>query len=463
MLAANLTTSSLPEIIVSGTGQTAVFDNNFQIHAYLDKSGELYAVKSGYGNPDRLALRDRNLTIYEMTKHNRHISHLFDRGSFAIAFIFLLASLFSFLWIYFSQRNHIVFASVVKLVPLPLFILDKRGRLLAASNKGLQLYNADLKIKKHDFADLMPSQWQEQISSAISILHNKESVGFEEEIICETKNRQFRVQGIAIKNKTGILTNKLLFLTDISLHVNSQQTLEWAAMAQRLAHEIKNPLSILKLTLERLQISFEEHNPEHGPEYREQVDSMYEEVDRLRKATDGFMKLAKAEQPRFSSYPVKAVLDEVEQKYSGQLPKGIDFKIEEREQLPCINLDLDQMVIVFSNLIENAVRAMEGKGKLLLTAAVHQKINTGGSGQPTDFVVFELSDTGIGIPEKDIERVFDPFYSKGKEGTGLGMAICKRIIKEHHGTISLQSKINVGTTVYIEIPVRFKEIDHDKK
>ena len=110
--------------------------------------------------------------------------------------------------------------------------------------------------------------------------------------------------------------------------------------------------------------------------------------------------------------------------------------------------------MLFSNLAENAIRAMKGKGVLSLTVHLFDKIEPKNSIPINPKVVFELTDSGCGIQPEKLARVFKPFFSEGIGGTGLGLVICKRIVEDHSGKITISSKVGVGTTFQIELPIK---------
>ena len=126
------------------------------------------------------------------------------------------------------------------------------------------------------------------------------------------------------------------------------------------------------------------------------------------------------------------------------------IEINLSQELPTITLDRQQMKQVFINLLFNAIQSTPAKGKISIITRKRAKTNG-----PTEFIQVEVSDTGVGIPEEDLEKIFTPFFTtKAKEeGSGLGLAMTHQIIEEHEGTIDVQSKINQGTTFTINLPV----------
>jgi signal transduction histidine kinase len=457
----NLRGDLKPEIVITDRYQSIVLDQTFDIIAHIPAGGPPQSIRRGFENPALLTLTSNNkTTVFRLSKtENPFILPKTAKLVLIIFFVVTLAGVYLFFCFYRRSTSIRQLEMVFKHLPTDIILIDRKQRIMAISyTLQSRLQKPKSVFMKREYKGVLPAALADRVAQILDQLENKKSDVVKAD--AELGQRKLEIQ--AIKWNT-IPHAKLIFLHDVSLQTQSERTLEWAAMAQRLAHEIKNPLSIIRLTLERLQLLFEEYNPEHGDHYREQVDSIYEEIDRLRKATDGFMKLAKAEQMHFSTYPVEKLTKEIEKKYAGRLPKSVSFQIVNTKNLPRVRMDLDQMLIVFSNLIDNAVRAMQGKGKLSLETSLMQKINAGEKGRFDDFVVLELSDTGCGIAEEDVKRIFNPFFSKNAGGTGLGTAIAKRIIEEHGGEITLKSKINTGTTVRISLPVAGKEQNRDEK
>ncbi len=455
---ANLKGDSRPEIVVRGMDRNMILDQNLNLLAQIPDRGRPVAVRRGFEHPAILALSShRETNLYRLEKRKPKLI-LSKTAQFLLLLILVVAAASVYLLLRFYRHRQSIrqIEQVFDSLPVGVMLISRKNRVLAVS-KSLQTWlqkPTSFFIGKN-YTAVLPQELLYSVTLIVEKLQNRDKT---DKVYCGLDQQKLSVQGAIWEPLAG---GKIVFFHDISMQAQSQRTLEWAAMGQRLAHEIKNPLSILRLTLERLQLLFEEHNPKHGDLYREQVDSMYEEIDRLRKATDGFMKLVKVEQTSFSFYSVDTLLHEIEKKYINRLPRHVSLEINKAKHLPELKLDLEQMLVVFSNLIDNGVRAMQGKGKLHLEVNAIQKINAGKNGQSVDFVLLELSDTGCGIAEADLRRLFDPFYSKSSGGTGLGLAIAKRIVEEHGGEITVKSKLNAGTTVQITLPVHAGEPNHD--
>jgi anti-sigma regulatory factor (Ser/Thr protein kinase) len=235
---------------------------------------------------------------------------------------------------------------------------------------------------------------------------------------------------------TPIRSGVLLTLEDISAVEYMKRVMSWAPVAQRLAHDIKNPLTAMSLALQRVEKSA-------GPDSGRYVESMKEDIERLKKMADGFMRLTKLDPPKLEPSDFNDVVRQCLAKFEGAVPVGVSIKTNLADGLPLSALDRQQVVSACGNVIENAIAAMTGKGGVL-------SVTTRREG---DRVVAVVTDTGKGIPERYLNKVFEPYFTMKPGGTGLGMCITKRIIEDHKGSIAIRSKEGEGTTVTITLPV----------
>jgi two-component system nitrogen regulation sensor histidine kinase NtrY len=139
-------------------------------------------------------------------------------------------------------------------------------------------------------------------------------------------------------------------------------------------------------------------------------------------------------------------------KYKLAVPENISIKFSSENDLPIIEADPEQLETILCNLIDNAIRAVNQKGKIEIRSCLIQKIELE---RHVDFLQVEIEDNGIGIAEDGLKNIFDPYVTGNKDGTGLGLAIVKRIVENHKGFISINSKKNIGTLVTVQLPVKF--------
>jgi len=230
----------------------------------------------------------------------------------------------------------------------------------------------------------------------------------------------------------------------------TDRILEWSGLAQRLAHDIKNPLSTINLTLQHIQEIIKKKFGGEAKALNKYTNSVLEEVERLRDTTDKFMRILSMEKPHLAPNDINQLINDTLKKHEASLPKAVKLEKCLAEDLPLIRCDEDQMITVFSNIIENAFEAMGSTGTLTIRTSLGEKI--------ADKKIFKLAeikieDTGTGISQDVLKNLFRPFHSTKAGGTGLGLVIAKKIVDEHHGIIKVHSKEDIGTVVIIQLPV----------
>ncbi|MFB3896903.1 MAG: PAS domain-containing sensor histidine kinase [bacterium] len=230
---------------------------------------------------------------------------------------------------------------------------------------------------------------------------------------------------------------------------------EWQEVARRIAHEIKNPLTPIQLSIQNLQKSHSQTKDDFDEVFQESAQTILEEVENLRKIVNSFTEFAKMPKPMREWIELPEVLDSTITLYaSGQ--ENIKFETTITSQIPRINADPEQLRRAFSNLIKNAIDAMPNGGKLTISIATATLKE-----EPAIQVSF--ADTGEGMTKETIDKLYLPYFSTKKKGTGLGLSMVDRIISDHGGTIDVKSEINKGSIFTIVIPVNNEEVSEIEK
>ncbi len=222
-----------------------------------------------------------------------------------------------------------------------------------------------------------------------------------------------------------------------------------------IAHEIRNPLAGIRAAAQLLEES------DGKPEFEQQVvERIIREVDKANKLLKEFFKFAKPGKPRLKFHDIELLIDGVYLLLSPQIKrKNIEFVAEFGEDIPEVYVDDTQLEQVIVNLFLNAADAMAGGGKLSVKTyrknlnildQKDQRIDM--NNNQLNYVFVEITDTGEGIPEHNIDKIFNPFYTTKQNGLGLGLSICSRLISENGGNIDIYSKTGQGTTVTIALP-----------
>jgi two-component system, NtrC family, nitrogen regulation sensor histidine kinase NtrY len=229
-------------------------------------------------------------------------------------------------------------------------------------------------------------------------------------------------------------------LTDI---IEAQKALTWQDVARKIAHEIKNPLTPIKLSTERMMKKWEHKDGDFDQAFRQSTQMIIKEVDSLKKLVDAFSKYGKMPEIRKTPTSLPALIHEVINLYKGY--KKIEIHVSASDNPPLADLDAEQFKRVMINIFDNAIQAMMHNGKIDVTLNFDI---------PSNRMQIEIADTGPGINPENKEKLFHPYFSTKTDGTGLGLAIAHRIIKEHKGKIRVRNNIPAGTVFTIRIPIK---------
>ena len=228
--------------------------------------------------------------------------------------------------------------------------------------------------------------------------------------------------------------------TNLERRISAERVAAWRDVARQIAHEIKNPLFPIRVSVENLQ------KARSQPEIFDSIcdectETIIEEVDRLQRMVDEFHQFARMPLPDRKPWSLNQIVEHALNLYAQSLSQ-IQIETDLHPNLPPISIDPEQIAQVLQNLIKNAVEAMPDGGTL--------RIST----QPMDVsgVAVEVQDTGTGISPETQREIFTPYYTTKDTGTGLGMAIVQRIITDHGGKIAVTSSVEVGTTIRLEFP-----------
>jgi two-component system, NtrC family, nitrogen regulation sensor histidine kinase NtrY len=236
-----------------------------------------------------------------------------------------------------------------------------------------------------------------------------------------------------------------LVFDDMTKLVNAQRASAWREVARRIAHEIKNPLTPIKLSAERLQKKFSDKVDD--PAFNNCTQTIIQQVDALKELVNEFSSFARLPQARLSSNDLNLIVEESLVLYQ-EAHKDIDFQVNLDRQMPLFDMDRDQMKRVLINLFENAVAAVHQNPPRPATVAISTQYDS-----VLRIARCTVADNGPGIQPEIRDRIFDPYFSTKEHGTGLGLAIVKRIVDDHSGFIRVFRNAPAGSKFVIELPV----------
>ncbi|OEU68265.1 MAG: PAS domain-containing sensor histidine kinase [Desulfovibrio sp. S3730MH75] len=268
------------------------------------------------------------------------------------------------------------------------------------------------------------SQWQRQLSLTV-----------------DGRHRKFLVNVVALKTSSSSNGIVAVF-EDITELEKMQRIAAWREVARRIAHEIKNPLTPIKLSAQRLQRKF-------GPQiedgvFRESTELIVSQVEHLQQMVQEFSAYAKLPEVKLNPGNIAPLLEEIISMYNNS-HTDIAWKLELLTKIPDLELDTEAMRRTLINLLTNAAEALEEcDNPTVIITAMHDST--------LGWLRIEVQDNGPGLTSDERSRMFEPYFSSKKSGTGLGLTIVKSIITDHRGFIRVKPSEPHGTTFVIELP-----------
>jgi two-component system nitrogen regulation sensor histidine kinase NtrY len=253
--------------------------------------------------------------------------------------------------------------------------------------------------------------------------------------------KSFLIRVNALRDEAGGSLGTVMIFDDLTDQEKAQRIAAWREVARRIAHEVKNPLTPIKLSAQRLRRKYAAKLDD--PVFEECIEMIIDHVDLIRNLVNEFSKFARfpAANPVFCEIP--PILEETLALYREGHPK-IRFETEIPKAPPRLELDRRHIKQALINLIDNAVSALKEEGTIIIRILPDEE---------GDKVIIEMADDGPGIPDEDKTRLFEPYFSKKKSGMGLGLAIVNSIVADHNGRIRVRDNQPRGAVFVIELPV----------
>jgi two-component system nitrogen regulation sensor histidine kinase NtrY len=248
-----------------------------------------------------------------------------------------------------------------------------------------------------------------------------------------------------MSDENGNFLGLVAVFEDLSDIEKAQRMAAWREVARRIAHEVKNPLTPIQLSAQRLKKRYEKQIPENDVKvFRDCTEMIVSQVDELKNLVDEFSKFARMPAANPAPSDINTIVSDAMGLYR-EAHKDVSFVFENSRDVPVFNLDREQIKRMMINLFDNAIEAMDGKGEIRVSVDYDVSLQT---------ARIKVSDTGRGIPPEHKSRMFEPYFSTKKHGTGLGLSIVNTIVTDHNGFIRVRDNSPVGTVFIIELPVR---------
>lgn len=342
-----------------------------------------------------------------------------------------------------SDRRRLSMETILESINTGVIFFDRPGKIITLNNSACYMLNinrTDLEGKSH--RELLGKLRSDEILSMVKHLSEKGFGSVEKDIHIYINGRplDLRVYMTTIHDSENNFVGTLVVFDNLTEIIMAQRALAWQEVAKRIAHEIKNPLTPIRLSAERVLKKWNEKADDFEEVLNRSTKTIVSEVNSLRSLVDEFSRFGKMPKINLEPSHIRSIIDEIVELYSNV--KDIEIITALNGDIPEIEIDRQQIKMALINLMDNAIQA--GTAKIWLKASYNPSL---------DLIRIEVIDEGAGINETDKDKLFFPYFSTKKEGTGLGLAIVNSIISKHRGYIRVQDNQPKGTQFIIELPL----------
>ena len=353
-----------------------------------------------------------------------------------------------------DSRRRLINAILENITP-GVISIDAQGLILKSNPSVAKIFG--LSRDAHAIADLFAGEDLEEIHYMLNRARRIGTASREFQIESAGKILHLAVAVSAIerpgRNGSAPGLGFVVVLEDATELLRAQKFAAWNEVARRVAHEIKNPLTPIALSAERMERLLDRMDDEPDPDKRAQLRDRFHqsartigrEVETLRRLVDEFAQMARFPKANPRKADINEVVQEALQVFEGRL-EGVTLRVRLGQGLPAGWIDPEQFKRVVINLVDNAAEAVSG-------AYVREIEVSTGLGPSPEMIELAVADSGPGVSPEDKEKLFLPYFSTKNRGTGLGLAIVSRIVSEHGGAIRVEDNRPSGSRFLIETPV----------
>ncbi len=295
----------------------------------------------------------------------------------------------------------------------------------------------------HTYGEVFHLEPLQVMSEIVQSVEGQESVEKEIKIPLPDRLLTAVVSAATLKDDEGKALGVLVFLEDITQIQKVQRMEAWREVARRIAHEIKNPLTPIQLSAERLRKRYAKLLDGDGGILDKCTNTIIQQVDELKTLVNEFAQFARLPSAQLAPHDLNETVQEALFLFQ-EGHRAIRFQFRQGE-IPLLEFDREQMKRVLINLLDNAVAAVEEKGEITIGTTYESARGV---------VCLEVADNGFGLAADVKARIFEPYFSTKKNGTGLGLTIVNQIIEDHRGYIRVRPNEPRGTRFTIELPAR---------
>ncbi|GAB4390904.1 MAG: ATP-binding protein [Thermodesulfovibrionales bacterium] len=346
-----------------------------------------------------------------------------------------------------SDRRRLLMQNIVDNIQSGVISLDSRGVVRAINQSACSILGVkEREVLGRDYREMLANIRSEELEKLITSINIKTFTRLDREVraVMGGRKARLRISITGLRGDSGDYLGLLVVVDDLSDLIKAQRALAWQEVARRMAHEIKNPLTPIKLSTERMLKKWHEQDGDFAQTFERSTNTIIREVDSLKRLVDEFSRLGKMPAVNKTPTDIVAVTEEVAALYRDY--RDISISVEAPAGGTLADLDGEQFKRVLINLFENALEAVkDGGGNIAVRIRPEEGMNR---------LFIEVADDGPGMADDVKERLFQPYFSTKKHGTGLGLAIADKIISEHNGHIRVRDNVPRGSVFTIELPLK---------
>ncbi len=324
--------------------------------------------------------------------------------------------------------------------------LDAQGRITAINNSAAQMLQVSPEeVLGQEARALLPPGEVSRLAEVVE--EARRSQGTVERplhLALPDRTLYLLIKPTVLKDDSGKDLGVVVVFEDLTELERAQRQAAWREVARRIAHEVKNPLTPIKLAAQRLRRRYLGRMGDDGQVFEECTRIISDQADVIKNLVNEFSHFARLPHLALAPQDLNRLIRETLLLYKEVHPR-ISLEFEPDPELPEILLDQEQIKRLLLNLVDNALASIQGSGKISLSV----KGEAAG-----EWVKLVVADTGVGIPDKDKARIFEPYFSTKRGGTGLGLAIAHSIVSDHHGSIKVEDNQPHGAKFIIKLPMR---------
>ena len=403
--------------LAEGTRRVAEGDLNFTIHRGTDdEMGTLVNAFNKMTRDLRAGKQQLELSARELTERNLEI-----------------------------EQRRLYMETVLKNVSTGVISMDAGGFIYTINKSAEKMLGLKAEhVLNRSYKKILSPKQLELAKDFLEELENSHgnSMARSAKVTIDQVPRSFMVHVTALKDDNGRYMGLVVVLDDLTEIEKAQRMAAWREVARRIAHEVKNPLTPIKLSAQRLRRKYGDQIVKDNTVFMECTQTIIDQVDQIRNLVNEFSSFARLPAATPEPCQLSRIVEDAVALYREAQP-GILFEICSESDIPQLSLDHRQMKRVMINLIDNAIGAMNGKGTIRIVMSFDPILK---------IARLEVSDTGVGISPEDKIRLFEPYFSTKRTNMGLGLSIVSTIIEDHDGFILVQDNQPRGTKFVVELP-----------